>query len=344
MALTRSAALTLFCKYAIFVARSPNASLFRMCVMKIVSAEEVHAALRFPELIDALQDAFSKEFTMPPRKVFSLDEQPDNNDAFALLPSWNDNVIGVKAFTYFPSPAEGFKSLYSQILLFSREHGEPLALVDGTSVTFWRTAGISGLASRFLSREDSKSLLLLGTGNLSTYIIRAQASVRDLEKVMIWGRTPAKAEQVATQMAAELPGIEFSVATDVEAACRSADIVVSATGSHEPVVQGDWITAGTHTDFIGNHHATKRECDTALVVKSKIYADSRDNCFREAGEILVPISEGVLSEEAVVGQLTEMCTGTVPLRESADEITLFKSIGMALSDLVGASCVYESVK
>ena len=312
--------------------------------MQVISADQVHSILRYPDLIDSLADAYSKEFTMPPRKVFLLDEQSDSHDAFALLPSWNDKVIGVKAFTYFPAPAEGYKSLYSQILLFDRDHGEPLALVDGTSVTFWRTAGISGLASRLLSREDSENLLLLGTGNLSTYIIRAQASVRNLKRVLVWGRTPAKAEAVVAKMSEELPGISFEIASDIQSACGVADIVVSATGSHEPLVEGDWIREGTHTDFIGNHHATKRECDTALVVKSKLYADSRDNCFREAGEVLVPISEGVITEEAVVGQLTEMCQGTVPLRESDSEITLFKSIGMALSDLVGACHVYESIQ
>jgi 1-pyrroline-2-carboxylate reductase [NAD(P)H] len=279
---------------------------------------------------------------MPPRKVFSLDDNADNHDAFALLPSWNDSIIAVKAFTYFPEPAAGFKSLYSQIMLFDRQHGQPLALVDGTSVTFWRTAGISGLASRLLSRKDSQSMLLLGTGNLASYLIRANASVRDLKQIMVWGRTKSKAEDVVRRMAGELPEIEFSVVDDVQSACQRADIVVSATGSHEPVVQGDWIKPGTHTDFIGNHHASKRECDTALVAKAKIYADSRDNCFREAGEILVPISEGVISEDAVVGELTEMCAGTTTLRQSDSEITLFKSIGMALSDLVGASCAYQA--
>jgi 1-pyrroline-2-carboxylate reductase [NAD(P)H] len=311
--------------------------------MKIISAEEVHAALSYPGLVDALQDAFCKEFTMPPRKVFLLDESDDNHDAFALLPSWNDTLIGIKAFTYFPdNPRDEYDSLYSKIMLFDRAHGEPLALVDGTSVTFWRTAGISGLASRLLSREDSETLLLLGTGNLATYIIRAQASVRPLKRVLVWGRTPINAEKVVTQMSAELDGVECSVVSDLQTACGEADIVVSATGSHEPLVLGDWITEGTHTDFIGNHHATKRECDTALVAKSKLYADSRDNCFREAGEVLVPISEGVITEDHVVGQLTEMCTGTVPLRENAQEITMFKSIGMALCDLVGAGVAYRA--
>jgi 1-pyrroline-2-carboxylate reductase [NAD(P)H] len=310
--------------------------------MKVITAEEVHAALSYPALVDSLQDAFSKEFSMPPRQVFLLDESADNHDAFALLPSWNADVIGVKAFTYFPNPQPGNKSLYSQILLFRRSNGEPLALVDGTSVTFWRTAAISGLATRLLARADADTLLLLGTGNLATYIIRANASVRDLRRVIVWGRSPSKAEVVVKKMGAELSGIEFSVAGDLQSACERADIIVSATGSHEPLVKGDWVKPGTHTDFLGNHHATKRECDTALIVKSKVYADSRVNAFKEGGEILVPISEGKFTKDDVVGELTEMCSGTVPLRQNSDEITLFKSIGMALSDLIGASCVYNA--
>jgi 1-pyrroline-2-carboxylate reductase [NAD(P)H] len=217
-----------------------------------------------------------------------------------------------------------------------------MALVDGTSVTFLRTAGISGLATRLLSREDSETMLLLGTGNLATYIIRANLSVRSLKRVFVWGRTVSKAETIVAEMAAQFPDVTFAVASDVQAACAESDIIVSATGSHEPVVLGDWIRPGTHTDFIGNHHASKRECDTALLLKSKVYADSRVNAFKEAGEILVPISEGVFQESDVVGELTEMCAGTISLRESAEEITLFKSIGMAMSDLVGADLAYRT--
>jgi 1-pyrroline-2-carboxylate reductase [NAD(P)H] len=116
---------------------------------------------------------------------------------------------------------------------------------------------------------------------------------------------------------------------------------VSATASHEPLVQGDWVKEGTHTDFIGNHHADKRECDTALILKSRVYADSYANCFKEAGEVLVPISEGVFNKEDVVADLSEMCAGSAPLRQSDAEITLFKSIGMGISDLVGAGLAYQ---
>jgi len=312
-------------------------------MMKILSADDVYAALAYPDLVDALQEAYVGSFNMPPRQVFLLDDSPENHDAFAVLPSWNDELIAVKSFTYFPeNPKPKYASLYSKIMLFDRKHGQPLALVDGTSVTFWRTAGISGLASRLLSREDAKTLLLLGTGNLAPYIIRAQLSVRPIDRVMVWGRTPGNAQRIVGQFATENEAVRFEVAEDLQAACRDADIIVSATGSHEPLVLGDWIKPGTHTDFIGNHHATKRECDTALVTKSKVYADSYVNCFKEAGEVLVPIAEGAITKNHVVGELTEMCSGSVKLRESDEEITLFKSIGMALSDLVGAGCAYRA--
>ena len=310
--------------------------------MKVISDEEVHSALSYPELVDSLQEAYGSKYSMPPRQVFLLDENT-NNDAFAVLPSWNEQFIGVKAFTYFPEAEESYKSLYSKILLFNRKHGEPLALVDGTTVTFWRTAGISGLATRLLSREDSETMLLLGTGNLAPYIIRANLSVRPLKKVMVWGRNLAKAEAVVGKMQKEFADVEFLAIEDRQVACSEADIVVAATGSHEPVVLGEWIMPGTHTDFIGNHHADKRECDTDLIIKAKVYADSRVNAFKEAGEILVPIKEGVFTEDGVVAELNEMCRGDAVLRENEEEITLFKSIGMAMSDLVGAGLAYNEV-
>lgn len=312
--------------------------------MKIITADQVHAALGYPALIDALGNAYAGEFTMPPRQVFLLDDNPENHDAFAVLPSWGSEFIGVKAFTYFPTATPPYKSLYSQILLFDRAHGEPLALVDGTTVTFWRTAGISGLATRLLSREDSETLFVLGTGNLASYIIRANVSVRPIKKVMVWGRNHDKAEAVCAAARAEFPNLTISTVQDREAACAVADIIVCATGSHEPLILGDWVQPGTHTDFIGNHHATKRECDTTLVTKSRVYVDSYVNAMKEAGELLVPISEGVFSKEEIVAELAEMCSGKTTLRQNAEEITLFKSIGMALSDLVGAGLAYKAAR
>ena len=314
--------------------------------MKIISADEVHAALSYPGLVDALQETFAKSFNQPPRQVFLLDDA-DNNDAFALLPAWNDKIIALKAFTYFEGNMAPYERLYSKIMIFDRSHGEPLALVDGTTCTFWRTGGVSGLATRLLSREDSSTMLLLGTGNLSTYMVRANASVRPLDKIMVWGNPDglppmAEAQAVIDEVSAELPEVEFSVVTDLESACGEADIIVCATASPGILVKGAWIKEGTHLDFIGNHHADKRECDTEVIMRGKVYADSYVNVFKEAGEILVPINEGVFKKEDVVAELAEMCSGKATLRTDDKEITVFKAIGQAVTDLVAASMAYSA--
>ena len=190
-------------------------------------------------------------------------------------------------------------------------------------------------------------MLLLGTGNLSTYMIRANASVRPLEKIMIWGNPDglppmAEAQAVIDEVSAELPEIKFSVATDLEDACGEADIIVCATASPDILIKGAWIKEGTHLDLIGNHHADKRECDTEVITNGRVYADSYVNAFKEAGEILVPINEGVFSKEDVVAELAEMCSGKATLRINDKEITVFKAIGQAVTDLVAASMAYSA--
>ncbi len=221
--------------------------------MRIIDADTVHASLSYPALVDAIQDTFENNYTQPPRQVFMLDDNPDNTDAFALLPAWNEHIIAVKAFTYFPSNTAPDALLYSKVMIFKRSNGEPLGLVDGTTVTFWRTGGVSGLATRLLSREDSSTMLMVGTGNLSSYIIRANASVRPLKKIMVWGNpdglpTIAEADGVIERMSKELPDIEFVVANDLEAACGEADIIACATASPDILIKGAWIKEGTHLD------------------------------------------------------------------------------------------------
>ncbi len=310
--------------------------------MKMITAEQVHDALRYPDFIDALHDAFAGKHIMPQRQVMLLDEASGSHDAFAVLPAWNDEVIALKAFTYFPGNQAPRRTLYSQIMVFDRQCGEPLALVDGVSVTCWRTAGVSALASRFLSRPDSATLFLLGTGKLAPFLIRAHASVRPLKKVLIWGRSPDKSVALARSMAVEFPEAEFQAITEIPAACAEADIVVCATGSPEILVRGEWIRPGTHTDFLGNHHATKRECDTPMITRSRVFVDTRANCFKEAGEILVPVTEGVFSTDQVAGELSELCQGSIPARRNEREITLFKSVGCALGDLCGAVAAWRA--
>ena len=308
--------------------------------MKIISEQQVHQCLNFDKVINALKKGFAKPAGTPTRQVFELSENENNHDAFAVLPAWNDEVVGVKSFTYFPSNSDhGYKSLYSKIMLFNRAHGEPLALVDGTSVTLWRTAAVSALASQYLSRVNSKHLIFFGTGNLSTYMIGAHISVRNIEKVTIIARNHDKAQSLQSSMKSKYPNIEFLVGKSDEATIRSADIISCGTGSHIPLFDGNWLSEGTHIDLIGNHYKQFRECDTKSVIRSKVFVDSKKNVLNEAGELLIPIAEGVFSEQQVVAELSQF--HELEMRRS-DDITLFKSVGTALSDLLTANLVFKS--
>ncbi|MGS0683232.1 ornithine cyclodeaminase family protein [Shewanella sp. 125m-7] len=314
--------------------------------MLVINAESVHQSLNFPDLINALDETFSRPAGMPQRQVFCLDESAGHSDAFAVLPSWNDKAIAVKAFTYFPgNPQKDPKlaSLYSKILVFSRETGEPQALVDGTSVTFWRTAAISALGSRYLSRENSSKLLVCGTGNLASFMALAHASVRPITQITIWGRSEEKARKTIELIRNKRPDIEVMLCTDLEQSVREADIISCATGSPTPLFDGDWVQAGTHTDFVGNHNHDRREFDTQLIVKSSVFVDSKINVFAEAGELLLPIEEGVFTLDDVKGELGQLCTAQIKGRTSTDEITIFKTVGTALADLVGAQLVFSKL-
>lgn len=314
--------------------------------MKIINADQVHQNLNFEELIPLLKQSFCRPFSMPQRQVYPLaPEESENHDAFALLPSWNDEVIGNKAFTYFPDNAatHDLPGLFSKIMLFKRQTGEPLALVDGTSVTYWRTAAISALASQLLSRENSQHLMLFGTGNLARYLIKAHLAVRDIKQVTLWGRNNAKVRDLITDLKALYPAVTFKASADVNNEVASADIICCATGAKTPLFDGKYLSAGCHIDCLGNHMTDARECDTTTVLRARVFVDSLTNTLNEAGELLIPIAEDAFNKNEIVGELADMCKTPAILRQSNDEITLFKSVGTAISDLVAAHSVVEKL-
>lgn len=306
--------------------------------MKIINADEVHSALDFNTLIPILRKAFTTSFNMPPRQVYDLDPDSNSSEGFALLPCWNDDVIGMKAFTHFPdnSDKKNLEILYSKIMLFKRATGEPLALVDGTSVTYWRTAAVSALASQLLSRPDSSKLLLFGSGNLAPYIIEAHLSVRPIRQVIISARTESKAILIIEKLSKKYPQVSFDICRDLEDEVSSADIICCATGSATPLFDGQLVSAGTHIDCLGNHFKDKRECDTTTIRRSKVYVGCLSDTLAEAGEILIAISENNFNANDIVADLSTLCSNPDSGRSSNDEITLFKSVGTALSDLVTA--------
>ncbi|PCK32415.1 ornithine cyclodeaminase family protein [Pseudoalteromonas piscicida] len=313
--------------------------------MQIISRQAVADSLNYPQLIQALRYGFAQDAGTPMRQVFELDNSDSNHDAFAVLPAWNADVIGVKAFTYFPNNNQHHKaSLYSKIMLFGREFGEPLALVDGTEVTLWRTSAVSALAADYLAPKEAKHLVFFGSGNLASYMINAHLSVRKYSKVSIIARNAEKGRLLLEFMSSQHPEVEFVLHyKPTESIIASADVISCATGSPSPLFNGHWLSAGTHIDCIGNHHKTYRECDTTTVANSRVFVDSRVNVLNEAGELLLPISEGKFSAEQVVAELSEMTKNNLG-RNNKDEVTLFKSVGTALSDLIGAKLVYDLVQ
>lgn len=325
--------------------------------MRMLNGAEVSALLDYPSLIQALHQGFAGDFSAPPRSLYPLSE--GQHDAFALLPAWNERYISVKAFTYLPQNVQKNRPvLHSQLMLFARESGAPLAFIDGVAVTCARTAAVSALAAFHLARPDAGSLLLLGTGNLAMPLLRAHLAIRPLRHITLWGRNAAKVKALWQQAIAELlplyPGLHIQIAEDVVSAQQTHQIIISATASAEPLVFGELVAAGTHVDLLGNHNTDKRECDSALVQQARVFVDDNNNVLSEAGELLLPIAEGCFHETQIQGDLATLCRGGLlpqalaqtaaqlpPARQQHSDITLFKSVGTALSDLLCAALVYE---
>jgi len=312
--------------------------------MQIISAQQVDQVLDFPPLINALQQGFAKDFSMPPRQVWPL--TPGSAEAFALLPAWTDQVIAVKAFSYFPDNpqlqlATPLPALHASILLYRRDNGVPLAWVEGSSVTCWRTAAVSALASRYLARPDSRTLLLLGSGRLALPLLQAHLAEHDLQKLLLWGRNQAAVSQLCRKVQQLYPRLQVQVVQDINEACQQADIIVAATGSPTPLLFGSHIPLGCHVDLLGNHSPQQRECDTELVKRASVYVDGRNNVLNEAGELLIPMAEQQFSANDIRAELAELCRRNQSARQYRDEITLFKSVGTALSDLLCAELVLQ---
>lgn len=313
--------------------------------MQVIDKIQINNALDFDSLLTAMQNGFAQDFSMPKRHVYELDNSDTNHDAFAVLPAWNEQVIAVKAFTYFPNNSHaGFDSLYSKIMLFSREHGEPLALVDGTCITLWRTSTVSALASRYLSRENSQHLVFFGSGNLAEYMVRAHLSVRNFKRVTFIARNTEKVTALQKTLKHAFPEVEFVTGQSNKTVINSADVISCATGSAEPLFDGRWLQPGTHVDLIGNHHSEHRECDTTTITRSRVYVDSRVNVLGEAGELLIPIKEGVFSAQSICAELAQLAQENTYARFNETDITVFKSVGTALSDLIAANHVFQSLQ
>ena len=227
-------------------------------------------------------------------------------------------------------------------LLLDGKTGEPMALIDGQRLTTWRTACASALAASYLAREDASKLLVIGAGALSPFLARAHSAVRPIDEIRIWNRTRSRAENVVESLKAD--GLNASVADNIDEAVGWADIVSSATISDAPLVKGKFLKPGTHVDLVGAFTPDLRESDDEAVARARVYVDTRAGATKEAGDIVLAIASGALTADAIVGDLFELTRGEASGRQSAEDITLFKSVGAALEDLAAGIAVYEARK
>ncbi len=325
--------------------------------MRLLDAAAVDAALDDVALVDRLEALVHHGGEMPVRHHHPImaPTGPGSSDAMLLLmPAWTSagatqRHIGVKIVTVFPD--NGLKSLpaiYGQYLLLSGETGQPLALLDGAMLTKRRTACASGLASRYLSRPDSRSLLMIGTGALAPQLIRVHCKIRPIERVAIWGRTAAHTQSLARQLADSLPkalgrAVTVTAVLDRAAAVHEADIISCATLSKTPLVEGAWLRPGQHIDLVGAYTPEMRESDDAAARAARVFVDTKAGAMKEAGDIVLPLRSGEISEDDVLADLYDLTRGQHTGRSKGDaqSITLFKSVGAALEDLAAAELAIE---
>lgn len=307
-------------------------------MIRYISTAEVHAALPYPTLVEALKAAFAAGADTPLRSSFSVTPE---GDRLLLMPAWRaGRDLGVKLVTVFPrNPERGLASVSALYVLLDGATGHPRALIDGEALTLRRTAATSALASTYLSRPDSACLLVVGTGALAPYMAAAHCAVRDLRRVLIWGRSPERAGAMAKKLRDE--GIPAQPVADIASGLADADIVTCATTAREPVVRGALVKPGTHVDLVGAFTPDMRECDDALVMTAEVFVDTVAGALKEAGDLVQPLASGAIVRTHVRAELADLVTARHAGRRTATEVTLFKSVGTALEDLCAARLVFE---
>jgi ornithine cyclodeaminase len=312
----------------------------------VVSQREVAALLPMAECMAAMADALQAlargQATLPLRQVLPL---ADGSGAFAVMPA----VLGpegaapslaVKAITVMPgNHGTAYDSHQGAVLLFEGEHGSLQAILDASAVTAIRTAAVSGVATRALARPEAGDLAILGTGVQADTHLEAMLVARRLRRVRAWSR---RAENVAAfaARASRRHGVRVEPAASAQDAVAGADLICTVTSSREPVLQAAWVAPGAHINAVGASVRTARELDSSTVARARLFVDRRESALAEAGDFLIPREEGLVDDAHILAELGEVLLGRHPGRRSADEVTLFKSLGLAVEDLAAARLVH----
>lgn len=314
-----------------------------------IDAAALHSVLPFPSLISHLGaglPAFAAGIHCPHRVSFPLPTAP--SASLLLMPSWSAHpslpYLALKAVTSFPANSPRLPSVHAAVSLFDSASGVPLASLDGSAPTLLRTAAVSALAASLLASptRPPSTLALAGAGALAPYLAEAHLSaLPSISRILIWNRTKAKSAALAARLRDAHPGVAVEEADSMDEAVSAADVVSCATGSQEPIVRGELLKPGAHLDLVGSFTPAMRECDDEALRRGRVFIDF-EAAMQEAGELVGALQRGVLRREDVAGTLAELAAGSVAGRRCDDEITVFKSVGTAVVDLLAAQLAYET--
>ena len=311
-----------------------------------ISKEQVAGTLAMHTCIGLMEEAFKELATgQPLQPLRSLVWLPDKKGLLGMMPGYSADkkIMGIKVISAFSGNREfGLPSHQGAVLLFESGQGQLLAMVDADEITAIRTAAVSGLATKLLARDISSTLAVLGSGTQATKHIEAMLCVRKINAIKIWSRDPRHANELAEQTEAK-HNIMALIAGNPKEAVVGADIICTCTASPTPLVSGEWIKKGAHINVVGSCTPVTRELDTAAIVNGKLFTDKYESLFNESGDFLIPKKEGAIGDEHAKGELGEVLTGTKKGRENDEEITVFKSLGLAIEDIYAAEFVYRKL-
>jgi ornithine cyclodeaminase/alanine dehydrogenase-like protein (mu-crystallin family) len=314
-----------------------------------VSAAEVHRLLPMDRCIDLMADALAQlargEALNPLRAGYRL---PGGNGLIATMPGALGGdapaPFGAKLISVFPGNREaGLESHQGLIVLFEGEHGAPTAIVDAAAVTGIRTAAVSGIATTTLAREDAHDLAILGSGTQAMSHIDAILAVRPVTRIRAWSPTRARLEGFVEHASSRGP-VRVEPVGSAQEAVKGADLICTVTAATQPVLLGEWLAPGAHINAVGSSVASARELDSEAVRRSLFFVDRRESAMNESGDLLSAIREGVVDETHIVAELGEVLIGSAEGRGTAEEITVFESLGLAVEDLAAAAFVTERAR
>jgi alanine dehydrogenase len=271
---------------------------------------------------------------------------PDKQGLLGMMPGYATDpaVMGIKTITvFFGNRDLGLPSHQGVVILFDAKQGQPLMIFDALEITAIRTAAASALATKLLSKENSETMAIIGSGEQAERHLESILLVRKIKTVNVWSKTEKKAIAFVEKNNNKYSAV-ISVSTSAEQAVKNADIICTVTSASEPVVKGEWLKPGAHVNAVGSSTASKRELDSEAILRGKLFTDCYESIFNEAGDFLIPKKQGLIGDDHVKADLGEVLTGMKKGREGDEEITIFKSLGIASEDIFSAYHIYKKLQ